>query len=177
MAFPLGDVTTRTEAVGLAEQRAETFTYDGMRRLRTSTDGVGGKTTTAYDLSGNKLQSIDPTGIQETWVYDSRERGQLRRRSPFRHLIAIEAALGELETNRRFIIATIGSFKKSGTEYNGSITTLSVQTKNVRIVPEETRSNDNAPSHRVFCGPHKCEIGAASGQTLERGPRLPWPQA
>ena len=82
MAFPLGDVTTRTEAVGLAEQRAETFTYDGMRRLRTSTDGVGGKTTTAYDLSGNKLQSIDPTGIQETWVYDSRERGQLRCRSP-----------------------------------------------------------------------------------------------
>ncbi|AUC99456.1 hypothetical protein CWS35_08380 [Bradyrhizobium sp. SK17] len=30
--------------------------------------------------------------------------------------------------------------------------TLSVQAKNVRIVPEETRSNDNAPSHRVFVG-------------------------
>ena len=56
-------------------------------------------------------------------------------------------------------MANIGSFKKSGNDYTGSITTLSVQAKNVRIVPEENRSNDNAPSHRVFVG--KAEIGAA----------------
>lgn len=56
-------------------------------------------------------------------------------------------------------MATIGTFKKTGNEYTGSITTLSVQAKGVRIVPEETRSNDNAPSHRVFVG--KAEIGAA----------------
>ncbi len=56
-------------------------------------------------------------------------------------------------------MANIGSFKKSGNDYTGSITTLSVQAKNVRIVPEENRSNDNAPSHRVFVG--KVEIGAA----------------
>ena len=56
-------------------------------------------------------------------------------------------------------MANIGSFKKSGTDYTGSITTLSVQAKNVRIVPEENRSNDNAPSHRVFVG--QAEIGAA----------------
>ena len=56
-------------------------------------------------------------------------------------------------------MANIGSFKKSGNDYTGSITTLSVQAKNVRIVPEENRTNDNAPSHRVFVG--KAEIGAA----------------
>ena len=56
-------------------------------------------------------------------------------------------------------MANIGSFKKSGNDYTGSITTLSVQAKNVRIVPEENRTNDNAPSHRVFVG--KVEIGAA----------------
>ena len=56
-------------------------------------------------------------------------------------------------------MANIGSFKKSGSDYTGSITTLSVQAKNVRIVPEENRTNDNAPSHRVFVG--KAEIGAA----------------
>ena len=56
-------------------------------------------------------------------------------------------------------MATIGTFKKTGNEYTGAITTLSVQAKGVRIVPEETRSNDNAPSHRVFVG--KAEIGAA----------------
>ena len=56
-------------------------------------------------------------------------------------------------------MANIGSFKKSGNDYTGSITTLSVQAKNVRIVPEENRSTDNAPSHRVFVG--KAEIGAA----------------
>jgi uncharacterized protein (DUF736 family) len=36
---------------------------------------------------------------------------------------------------------------------------LSVQTKNVRIVPETNRANDNAPSHRVFVG--RAEIGAS----------------
>ncbi len=49
-------------------------------------------------------------------------------------------------------MATIGTFKKTGNDYTGSITTLSVQAKGVRIVPEENRANDNAPSHRVFVG-------------------------
>ena len=64
-------------------------------------------------------------------------------------------------------MATIGTFKKSGNEYAGSITTLSVQAKNVRIIPEETRSNDNAPSHRVFAG--RVEIGAAWSKHSNEG--------
>ena len=56
-------------------------------------------------------------------------------------------------------MANIGSFKKSGNEYQGEIVTLSVQTKGVRIVPEVNRSNDSAPSYRVFVG--RVEIGAA----------------
>ncbi len=50
-------------------------------------------------------------------------------------------------------MATIGTFKKTGSnEYTGEIVTLSVQTKNVRIVPEARASGENAPSHRVFVG-------------------------
>ena len=49
-------------------------------------------------------------------------------------------------------MANIGSFKKVGTEFQGEIVTLSVQTKGVRIVAETSRSNDNAPSHRVYVG-------------------------
>jgi uncharacterized protein (DUF736 family) len=49
-------------------------------------------------------------------------------------------------------MATIGTFKKVGNEIHGEIVTLSVQTKNVRIVPEASRANDNAPSHRIYCG-------------------------
>ena len=56
-------------------------------------------------------------------------------------------------------MANIGSFKKSGNEYQGEIVTLSVQARGVRIVPEANRSNDNGPSHRVFVG--RAEIGAA----------------
>ena len=69
----------------------------------------------------------------------------------------------------------IGSFKKSGSEFQGEIVTLSVQTKNVRIVPEANRANDNAPSHRVFVG-----RGGDRGrlvEALQRGPRLPFGQA
>jgi uncharacterized protein (DUF736 family) len=56
-------------------------------------------------------------------------------------------------------MANIGSFKKSGNEFMGEIVTLNVQAKGVRIVPEETRANDNAPSHRVYIG--RVEVGAA----------------
>jgi uncharacterized protein (DUF736 family) len=43
-------------------------------------------------------------------------------------------------------MATIGTFKKVGNGYNGEIVTLSLQTPNVRIAPETTRANDNAPA-------------------------------
>ena len=65
-------------------------------------------------------------------------------------------------------MANIGSFKKVGSsEFQGEIVTLSVQTKGVRIVPETNRSNDNAPSHRVYVG--RAEIGAAWSKRSEEG--------
>ncbi|RXH25489.1 hypothetical protein XH84_31335 [Bradyrhizobium nanningense] len=57
-------------------------------------------------------------------------------------------------------MATIGTFKKTGNnEFNGENVTLSLQERNVRIVPETSRSRDNAPSHRIYVG--RVEIGAA----------------
>ena len=64
-------------------------------------------------------------------------------------------------------MATIGSFKKSGSEFQGEIVTLSVQAKGVRIVPETSRTSDNAPSHRVFVG--RAEIGAAWSKRSSEG--------
>ena len=64
-------------------------------------------------------------------------------------------------------MANIGTFKKSGNEYQGEIVTLSVQTKGVRIVPEANRSSDAAPSHRVFVG--RAEIGAAWSKRSSEG--------
>ena len=56
-------------------------------------------------------------------------------------------------------MATIGTFRTVGSDYTGEIVTLSVQAKGVKITAQDTRGNDNAPSHRVFVG--KAEIGAA----------------
>ena len=64
-------------------------------------------------------------------------------------------------------MANIGSFNKVGGEFQGEIVTLSVQTKNVRIVPETNRANDNAPSHRIFVG--RAEIGAAWSKRSTEG--------
>ena len=64
-------------------------------------------------------------------------------------------------------MANIGSFKKSGTEYQGEILTLSVQAKGVRIVPETSRANEDAPSHRVYVG--RAEIGAAWSKVSGQG--------
>ena len=62
---------------------------------------------------------------------------------------------------------SIGTFKKSGHEFQGEIVTLSVQTKGVRIVPETNRTNENAPSHRVYVG--RAEIGAAWSKRSSEG--------
>ena len=56
-------------------------------------------------------------------------------------------------------MATIGTFKKTGSEFTGEIVTLSLQAKKVRIVPETSRSGETSPSHRVYVG--HSEIGAA----------------
>ena len=64
-------------------------------------------------------------------------------------------------------MANIGSFKKVGSDFQGEIVTLSVQAKGVRIVAETSRSNDNAPSHRVYVG--RAEIGAAWSKRSEEG--------
>ncbi|MGF6312664.1 uncharacterized protein (DUF736 family) [Bradyrhizobium sp. i1.8.4] len=64
-------------------------------------------------------------------------------------------------------MANIGYFKKVGRELQGEIVTLSLQTRGVRIVAETNRSNDNAPSHRIFVG--RAEIGAAWSKRSEEG--------
>ena len=66
---------------------------------------------------------------------------------------------GPETAGRRKNIATIGTFKKTGTEYTGEIFTLSLQAKGVRLVPDLRASGENAPSHRVLVG--RAEIGAA----------------
>ena len=64
-------------------------------------------------------------------------------------------------------MATIGSFKKVGNDFQGEIITLSLQAKGVRIVAETSASNDKAPSHRVFVG--CAEIGAGWSKRSEEG--------
>ena len=64
-------------------------------------------------------------------------------------------------------MANIGTFKKSGHEFQGEIVTLSLQSRGVRIVPETDRTSDNAPSHRVYVG--RAEIGAAWSKRSKEG--------
>jgi uncharacterized protein (DUF736 family) len=64
-------------------------------------------------------------------------------------------------------MANIGSFKRVGSDFQGEIVTLSVQAKGVRIVAEPNRSNENAPSHRVYVG--RAEIGAAWSKRSNEG--------
>ena len=64
-------------------------------------------------------------------------------------------------------MANIGSFKKVGSDFQGEIVTLSVQAKGVRIIAETNRSNENAPSHRVYVG--RAEIGAGWSKRSEEG--------
>jgi uncharacterized protein (DUF736 family) len=46
-------------------------------------------------------------------------------------------------------MANIGTFKKSGREFQGEIVTLGLQSKRVRIVPETDRASDTEPSRHT----------------------------
>jgi uncharacterized protein (DUF736 family) len=62
-------------------------------------------------------------------------------------------------------MATIGTFTKKDTTYQGTITTMSLKAK-VNITPVE-RENDKAPDFRVYAG--SAEIGAAWSTTAKNG--------
>ncbi|WP_316172272.1 DUF736 domain-containing protein [Bradyrhizobium sp. SZCCHNRI3037] len=64
-------------------------------------------------------------------------------------------------------MASIGSFKKVGSDFQGEIITLSLKAKGVRIVTEVNRSGETAPTHRVYAG--RVEIGAAWARRSEEG--------
>ena len=72
-------------------------------------------------------------------------------------------------------MATIGTFKKTGSnEFTGDIVTLSVQAKNVRIVPDQRATGENAPSHRVLVGVVAAAVTFAVGQLLITFARPMW---
>ena len=64
-------------------------------------------------------------------------------------------------------MTNIGTFKKSGNEFQGEIVTLRLQSKGVRIVPETSRVSDTAPSHRVYVD--RVEVGAAWSRRSNEG--------
>lgn len=65
-------------------------------------------------------------------------------------------------------MATIGTFTKNAdSSFSGEIVTLSVQARNVRIVPDNNRPSENAPTYRVIVG--EAEIGAGWTRTSEDG--------
>ena len=65
-------------------------------------------------------------------------------------------------------MANIGSFKKSGNEFQGEIVTLSVQARNVRIVPEDaTAPTTTPPATGSYVG--RAEIGAAWSKRSNEG--------
>jgi uncharacterized protein (DUF736 family) len=86
--------------------------------------------------------------------------------------IAIEAAVvaGSKTAQGDKTMANIGTFKKMDNgEYQGDIVTLSLQARGVRIVPEPDRTNDKAPTHRVFIG--RVEVGAGWTKTAAQSSR------
>ena len=80
-----------------------------------------------------------------------------------------------LETARRSDMANIGTFKKSGHEFQGEIVTLSLQTKGVRIVPETRPDQRQRPQPSGLCRP-RGDRGRLV-EALQRGPRLSLGQA
>jgi uncharacterized protein (DUF736 family) len=65
-------------------------------------------------------------------------------------LIAIEAAMVRPELDKETIMATIGTFTKSGDDFTGTVKTLALNVK-AKIARAE-KENDKAPDYRIFAG-------------------------
>ena len=63
-------------------------------------------------------------------------------------------------------MTTIGNFKATGNEYTGEINTLTIQAKQVRIIPAK-KATEAGPTHRVYSG--RAEIGAAWTKKSKEG--------
>jgi Protein of unknown function (DUF736) len=78
--------------------------------------------------------------------------------------------------NTTSVSCLVGDTTPSNLLATGEIVTLSVQAKNVRIVPETTRSGDNSPSHRVYVGRvehcHAYELATRCFRQWRRSRRL-----
>jgi uncharacterized protein (DUF736 family) len=128
---------------------------EGRLRLDRLNRNGGGETffpwAKAHSSRGNKVSPPPSSAaLRPEWV---------QRRSPSAHRSPSGPRWSRgSKPARRSDMANIGSFKKSGEEFRGEIVTLSLQAKGVRIVPEMERTNDNAPSHRVYLG--RAEVGA-----------------
>jgi uncharacterized protein (DUF736 family) len=80
-------------------------------------------------------------------------------------LIAIEAAMVRPELDKETIMATIGTFTKSGDDFTGTVKTLALNVK-AKIARAE-KENDKAPDYRIFAG--ATEFGAAWKKTSGAG--------
>ena len=80
--------------------------------------------------------------------------------------IAIEAAMGAVPRDRQeSIMATIGTFTRSGDSFTGAVKTLSINAKTA-IKPAD-KGSDKAPDYRIFQG--SVEFGAAWKKTFNEG--------
>jgi uncharacterized protein (DUF736 family) len=66
-------------------------------------------------------------------------------------------------------MTTIGTFVRQGDSFTGSIITLTVQARNVRLLPDTTGTTDKSPTHRIHNG--DAEIGAAWTSPPKEGKR------
>ncbi len=73
-------------------------------------------------------------------------------------------AARETETGN-FIMATIGTFTKTGETFTGSVKTLNINAKTTIKAAE--KGSDKAPDYRVFAG--STEFGAAWKKTSSEG--------
>lgn len=64
-------------------------------------------------------------------------------------------------------MAKIGTFRKSGNTYVGSIITFALQARDVRIVPASQAQTGDQPTHRVLA--NRAEIGAGWTRQAQAG--------
>ncbi len=62
-------------------------------------------------------------------------------------------------------MATIGTFKQVADGYEGEVFMPPLNAKGVRILVDPKRSNNKAPTHRIYVG--RSEIGSAWPKTTE----------
>ncbi len=166
-----GNMLTKTEAVGTAEERTTTYTYDSFGQILAATDHDGNTTEYAYDANGNLIEETDALGRTTTHTYSpyneklsTTDRNGNTTTYTYDQYGNLATITNELDQTISYIYDVMGNLK-SITDANGNTSIYEYDLRD-RLV-KETRSDGGEVIYEYDAAGNKTAVTDVMGNRTE----------